>query len=560
MSLLSEALSLSNCEAHREYTFVVEDVPYKKLCSSKRIMTVNGKFPGPTLRVHKGETIFVNVINRASDNVTLHWHGVGQPRNPWSDGPEYITQCPIKPGTSFTYKVIFSTEEGTVWWHAHNSWSRATVHGAIFVYPSPGKPLPFPKPHHEVPIVLGEWWKKDVREVVELFTSTGGAPNDSDALTINGHPGFLYPCSDSGISSLSLYICMYSLLRMVNAAMNIILFFAIKDHNLTVVGADGHYTKPMNASYIVISPGQTLDVLLNADQNPKRNYYMAARAYSTGVNVSFTNSTTAGILRYHHPRKPSLSNPPDLPYLPFYNDTNATFEFLGNIRSLNSDDHPSSVPQNISRKIISTISLNLFQCPANSSCEGPNGSRLAASLNNITFVTPNNIDILRAYYYHITGVFGTMFPTFPPLVFNFTAQDLPLFLETSRLATEVVPLDFAEEVEIVFQGTNLVAGIDHPMHLHGFSFYIVGYGFGNYDERTDPSNYNLIDPPYRNTVTVPKNGWLAVRFKVDNPGVWFMHCHLDRHQTWGMETVFIVANGKLPNETLLPPPPHMPTC
>ena len=25
-------------------------------------------------------------------------HGVKQPRNPWSDGPVYITQCPIKPG------------------------------------------------------------------------------------------------------------------------------------------------------------------------------------------------------------------------------------------------------------------------------------------------------------------------------------------------------------------------------------------------------------------------------------------------------------------------------
>ena len=27
---------------------------------------------------------------------------------------------------------------------------------------------------------------------------TGGDPNVSDALTINGHPGFLYPCSKSG--------------------------------------------------------------------------------------------------------------------------------------------------------------------------------------------------------------------------------------------------------------------------------------------------------------------------------------------------------------------------
>jgi hypothetical protein len=38
---------------------------------------------------------------------------VKQPRNPWSDGPENITQCPIQQGKNFTQEVIFSTEEGT---------------------------------------------------------------------------------------------------------------------------------------------------------------------------------------------------------------------------------------------------------------------------------------------------------------------------------------------------------------------------------------------------------------------------------------------------------------
>ncbi|CAI9763918.1 unnamed protein product [Fraxinus pennsylvanica] len=113
---------------------------------------------------------------------------------------------------------------------------------------------------------------------------------------------------------------------------------------------------------------------------------------------------------------------------------------------------------------------------------------------------------------------------------------------------------------MILQGTNLVAGIDHPMHLHGYSFYVVGWGFGNFDEDKDPLNYNLVDPSLRNTVCVPKNGWTAIRFKASNPGVWFMHCHLERHLSWGMNTVFIVRNGKLLEERLLPPPPDMPPC
>ncbi|KAK2997492.1 hypothetical protein RJ639_025483, partial [Escallonia herrerae] len=82
-------------------------------------------------------------------------HGVKLPRYPWSDGPEYVTQCPIQPGQSFRQKVIFSQEEGTLWWHAHSDWSRATVHGAIVIYPKNGTGYPFPKPDAEVPIILG---------------------------------------------------------------------------------------------------------------------------------------------------------------------------------------------------------------------------------------------------------------------------------------------------------------------------------------------------------------------------------------------------------------------
>lgn len=43
-------------------------------------------------------------------------------------------------------------------------------------------------------------------------------------------------------------------------------------------------------------------------------------------------------------------------------------------------------------------------------------------------------------------------------------------------------------------------------------------------------------------------------------GVWFMHCHLERHLSWGMDTTLIVTNGPTPNTKLLPPPPYMPPC
>lgn len=83
-------------------------------------------------------------------------------RTGWADALDYITQCPILPGGpilrggNFTQRFAISEQEGTVFWHAHSSWLRATVHGAIVMYPKKGKPYPFPKPHAEVPIILGD--------------------------------------------------------------------------------------------------------------------------------------------------------------------------------------------------------------------------------------------------------------------------------------------------------------------------------------------------------------------------------------------------------------------
>lgn len=49
-----------------------------------------------------------------------------------------------------------------------------------------------------VEFFTGEWWKEDVREVLREFVASGGGPRNSDAYTINGQPGDLYPCSSQG--------------------------------------------------------------------------------------------------------------------------------------------------------------------------------------------------------------------------------------------------------------------------------------------------------------------------------------------------------------------------
>ncbi|XP_057781577.1 laccase-14-like [Salvia miltiorrhiza] len=539
----------------RCYKFEVIKSSHSRLCSSKTMLTINGQFPGPTIYARRGDLVIVDVANRADQNITIHWHGVKMPRYPWSDGTEFVTQCPIRPGQRFRQRVILSDEEGTLWWHAHSDWTRDTVHGAIVILPPARESFPFPKPHAHFPILLGEWWKADVQQVMEEFLGNGGNPQISNAFLINGQPGHLYPCSIQDIHKFSVEFGKTYHIRLVNAVMENIMFFKIAGHNLTVVGTDGSYTKPLTTDYVAISPGQTMDLLLEANQRPS-HYYMAARVYYSGGE--YVNTPATAIIEYvgidYYP-PPS----PLLPWLPEVNSSAALINFMKRLKSLADAKHPIDVPKKISKKMFYTISMNQQPC-SESSCLGP--TRLLASVNNVSMVMPTTVDILEAYYREgiVNGVYTADFPDFPPLAFNYTVDRMFDEQSTTRLATAVSVLDYNSTVELVFQGTNLGGGVEHPMHLHGYSFYVVGSGSGNFDGRRDPADYNLVDPPLMDQITVPRNGWTAIRFKANNPGVWFMHCHFERHMSWGMEMVFIVKDGQDRREKMRPPPPDMPRC
>ncbi|PWA41687.1 Cupredoxin [Artemisia annua] len=241
---------------------------------------------------------------------------------------------------------------------------------------------------------------------------------------------------------------------------------------------------------------------------------MAAKFYNSNPASQFDTTTTTTIIKYNGNYAASPS--PLLPLLPAFNDRNASFNFTRSLRSLASTDHPVDVPMKITRNLLYTLSINTLPCGNNSVCGGPQGRRFAASINNITFDTPKT-SILGAYYRGMNGVYGDDFPDNPPFIFNYTSDSQNSSVQTPMNGTEVKILKYNDTVELVFQGTNVVSGIDHPMHLHGHSFYVVGSGIGNFDRQRDPLNYNLVDPPLQQTVAVPQNGWTAIRFRANNP-------------------------------------------
>lgn len=57
-------------------SFAVLQVTMKKvtrLCNTRAIPTVNGKFPGPKIVTREGDRVVVKVVNNVKHNVTIHW-------------------------------------------------------------------------------------------------------------------------------------------------------------------------------------------------------------------------------------------------------------------------------------------------------------------------------------------------------------------------------------------------------------------------------------------------------------------------------------------------------
>jgi len=125
-------------------------------------------------------------------------------------------------------------------------------------------------------------------------------------------------------------------------------------------------------------------------------------------------------------------------------------------------------------------------------------------------------------------------------------------------------LDVPANSTIEFIINNFDGG-EHPIHLHGHNFAVLGGGLGVYDG-TQQSQLKTINPPRRDVIGVPASGWVVIRFKADNPGVWPFHCHIDWHFQAGLAATIIerpkdLVGKPLPQDLVNlckkhPPKPH----
>jgi len=93
-----------------------------------------------------------------------------------------------------------------------------------------------------------------------------------------------------------------------------------------------------------------------------------------------------------------------------------------------------------------------------------------------------------------------------------------------------------------------IVPIQHPMHLHGHEFFILGYGSldaGSYNATLHESSLDYFNPLRRDTISVNADSWIYIRYVADNPGVWLFHCHIVWHSSRGLATGFVEGEDEI---------------
>ncbi|CAC5379416.1 unnamed protein product [Mytilus coruscus] len=96
--------------------------------NSQQVISINGRFSGPVITAYENQNMIVHVRNLMhTDSMTIHWHGIHQRSIPEADGVAFLTQYPLLPGQSQTYKFK-AFPFGNHLYHAHIGDQRTMGH------------------------------------------------------------------------------------------------------------------------------------------------------------------------------------------------------------------------------------------------------------------------------------------------------------------------------------------------------------------------------------------------------------------------------------------------
>ncbi|KAJ3482318.1 hypothetical protein NLI96_g7059 [Meripilus lineatus] len=457
-----------------------------------------GMMPGPLIRGNKvchgfrslryvdssttgvqGDRFQINVHDQLTDDdlftpTSIHWHGLFQHGTNWADGVAMVTQCPIVTGSSFLYNFTVPGQAGTFWYHSHLSTQYCDGLRGPLVVYDPKDP------HKGLYDVDDESTIISLTEWYHKAAKDITGPPTPDSTLINGLGRYNGgPASDLAVISVTRG--KRYRFRLISMSCDPNFNFTIDGHEMTVIEADGVNTEPLRVEAIQIFAAQRYSFILNANQ-AIGNYWIRALP-STVPNATYAGGLNSAILRY-------VGAPSEEPKT----KETPTPVWLSEV-----DLHPLQISPVPGKHHHGGADMNILL-----------NFTLADSANGGTFL--------------VNGV-------------SFVSPNLPVLLQilNGRRPEDLLPrgsiyrLPRNATVELQMPGGVPRGG--HPIHLHGHNFWVV--------QSAGSKKPNYKNPVIRDTVNIGTSGDnVTIRFRTDNPGPWFLHCHIDFHLATGFAAVF----------------------
>jgi FtsP/CotA-like multicopper oxidase with cupredoxin domain len=217
-----------------------------------RLLTYNGRFPGPLIRAREGQRLLIRLTNRLAEPTNLHFHGLHVP--PTANHDNVFVD--VQPGQTFTYELTVSAGYGgTFWYHPHR-------HGRLARQLWQGLAGPLLIDPASPPATLSGVEEQVL--VIKDISIAAGAPEP--------HRGADWARGKSGRNVLvngevrPQFLARESLvrLRLINACNARMLLLARADGlPLAVIARDGHLLEaPQLLEEVLLTPAQRLELLL----------------------------------------------------------------------------------------------------------------------------------------------------------------------------------------------------------------------------------------------------------------------------------------------------------
>ena len=528
------------------YDLYVKDTLVNFSGKEKRAIAVNGQIPMPTLTFTEGDIAEIVVHNQLKESTSLHWHGLYLPNK--EDGVPYLTQMPIEPGETFTYRFPI-IQNGTHWYHSHSGMQEQIGMYGSLILKKKADDKTFRKGIDDlpqVPVILSEWTDLNPKNVHRLLHNAsdyfaikkGTTQSYAEAIRA-GH--FKTKLTNEWKRMLAMdvsdvYYDKFLIngqnesqltqfkggdkvrLRISNGGASSYFWLNYAGGKMNVVANDGNDVEPIEVDRLIIGVSETYDVVVTIPAENTSYELLATpedRTKSTSLYIG------QGI-------KQLVSPMPKLKYfegMKMMNDMmnmNGTMNDMGMDMSLQKMDmntvmYPESAPDfSKGGEQESVMKMDHSNHSMNSDIVTLNYSMLKSP----TKTTLDKNAPVREIRFELTGNMNRYV----------WSMDNKVLSEVDKILIKK-----GEIVRITLYNNSMMR---HPMHLHGHDFRVLN-GQGEYS-------------PLKNVLDIMPMETDVIEFAANADGDWFFHCHILYHMMSGMNRVFSYENSEpnpyLPNK------------